>query len=324
MATERILTESDDRFVLFPIKHNDIWEFYEKHLALFWTAEEIDLSHDEKDFNQLTKNEKHFIKNVLAFFASSDLIVNENLTINFSNEVKYTEARFFYSVQTMIENIHQQTYSLLIDTYIKNAKEKNNLFKALETVPCVKMKGEWAFKYMDPKNATFAERLIAFAIFEGVFFSGSFCAIYWLKKRGLMPGLTFSNELISRDEGIHCDFACLLYKNHIEHKLPTERIYEIMNDAIKIETIFITESLPVELIGMNSSMMIEYIKFCADRLLLSLGVSKLYHSKNPFDWMDMISIDGKTNFFEKRVGEYSKAGVGVSREDQKFSLDEDF
>ncbi len=321
---EPLLTENTNKYTLFPIQHHDIFDMYTKHKSTFWTPEEIDLSNDVKDFTKLTSNEQQFIKHVLAFFASSDLIVNENLILNFCNEVKYTEAEFFFRFQMMMEDIHQHTYSQLIDTYITDETEKNNLFNALEHVPCVKQKAEWVMKYMDSSVSSFAERLVAFAIFEGIFFSGSFCAIFWLKKRGLMPGLTFSNELISRDEGIHVDFSAMLYRDHIVNKLSDARVHEIMDNAIKVETVFVKESLPVELIGMNSTMMIEYIKFCADRLLRSLGHPKLYNAKNPFDWMVNISIDGKTNFFEKRVGEYSKAGVGVKPEDNVISFDEDF
>ena len=321
---EPLLVDQESRYTLFPIQHNDLFDMYQKHKSTFWTPEEVDLQYDVKDFEKLSENEKRFVKYVLAFFASSDLIVNENLVHNFCKEVKYVEAQFFYRFQMMIEDIHQETYSQLIDTYIKDKTEKHQLFNAIKSVPCVKEKATWAFKYMNPDTATFAERLIAFAIFEGIFFSGSFCAIFWLKKRGLMPGLTFSNELISRDEGIHCKFACLLYKDHLKNKLSDERVHEIMDEAIQQEIKFVKESLPVELIGMNSNMMIEYIKFCADRLLLDINHPKLYNAKNPFDWMEMISIDGKTNFFERRVGEYSKAGVGDKPEDNVFSLDEDF
>ena len=263
------------------------------------------------------------MKQVLAFFAASDGIVNENLAMNFANEVQISEARCFYGFQIAIENIHSEVYSLLIDTYIKDAKEKSKLFRSLETIPCVRKKADWAFKYTDPEVSTFAERVVAFAAVEGIFFSGSFCAIFWLKKRGLMPGLTFSNELISRDEGLHCDFACLMYRMLV-NKLPESRIQEIIMEAVEIEIEFVSDSLPVELIGMNSKMMSEYIRFCADRLLGALGCSKIYKAKNPFSFMDMISIQGKTNFFEKRVSEYSISGVGVSAESQKFSLDEDF
>lgn len=323
-AEEPILKENKDRFVLFPIQHNDIWEFYKKAEASFWTAEEIDLSQDLKDWsNTMTDDEKHFIKHVLAFFAASDGIVNENLAENFVAEVQYTEAKFFYGFQIAVENIHSETYSLLIDTYVKDPKEKDYLFNAIETMDCVKKKADWALRWID--DGSFAERLIAFAAVEGIFFSGSFCSIFWLKKRGLMPGLSFSNELISRDEGLHCDFACLLYTNHIKNQLPKETVQKIIQDAVTIEKEFVTDALPVKLIGMNSDLMCQYIEFVADRLLMELGCDKVYNSTNPFDFMEMISLQGKTNFFEKRVGEYQKAGVmdGDSGK-SKFSLDEDF
>ncbi|KAH9256453.1 hypothetical protein BASA81_005367 [Batrachochytrium salamandrivorans] len=306
------------------LKHQGIWEMYKKAEASFWTAEELDLAHDYNDWNKtLTDNERHFIKHVLAFFAASDGIVNENLVTNFSREVQVPEARCFYGFQQAIENIHSEVYSLLIDTYIKDQAEKNMLFNALETIPCVQRKAEWAFKYANEANATFAERLVAFASVEGIFFSGSFCSIFWLKKRGLMPGLCFSNELISRDEGLHCDFACLLY-NSLENLLPESRIHEIVNEAVEIEIEFVRDALPVELIGMNSKSMSEYIKCCADRLCVAMRVGKIYGAVNPFDWMELISIDGKTNFFEKRVGEYSRMGVGGAQTDLSFAMDEDF
>jgi ribonucleotide reductase beta subunit family protein with ferritin-like domain len=276
-------------------------------MACFWTAEEIDLAHDLKDWATLNDQEKHFIKMVLAFFAASDGIVLENLAQQFTTEVQVPEARCFYGFQMMMENIHSETYSLLIDTYINDPKEKDYLFRAIETVPSVMQKAQWALHWINNKRP-FAERIVAFACVEGIFFSGSFCAIYWLKKRGLMPGLTFSNELISRDEGMHTDFACLLYK-HLNNKIPNETILEIVTNAVEIEMTFVTDSLPVELIGMNSGLMAQYIKFVADRLLFQLGVPKYYGVSNPFEWMEMISLQGKTNFFEKRVGEYQKAGV---------------
>ncbi|AMR27503.1 ribonucleoside-diphosphate reductase [Hymenobacter psoromatis] len=318
---EPLLAENPNRFVLFPIQNPQVWEFYKKAEASFWTAEEIDLSQDQKDWNNLNDNERHFIKHVLAFFAASDGIVNENLAINFMQEVQMPEARCFYGFQIMMENIHSETYSLLIDTYIKDPKEKDYLFNALETVPAVQRKGQWALTWINSEN--FAERLIAFAAVEGIFFSGSFCSIFWLKKRGLMPGLTFSNELISRDEGLHCDFACLLY-SYLENKLPEARVQAIIRDAVTIEQEFVTEALPVSLIGMNARTMSQYIEFVADRLLVSLGCGKVYNSTNPFDFMEMISVQGKTNFFEKRVAEYQKAGVMTERADNMFSLDEDF
>ena len=318
---EPLLAENPNRFVLFPIQNDDVWQFYKKAEASFWTAEEIDLSQDQKDWNNLNDNERHFIKHVLAFFAASDGIVNENLAVNFMQEVQMPEARCFYGFQIMMENIHSEMYSLLIDTYIKDPKEKDYLFNALETVPAVQKKGEWALKWINSEN--FAERLIAFAAVEGIFFSGSFCSIFWLKKRGLMPGLTFSNELISRDEGLHCDFACLLY-GYLQNKLSQERVHSIIADAVRIEQEFVTDALPVSLIGMNAKTMSEYIEFVADRLLESLGYPKIYNTSNPFDFMEMISLQGKTNFFEKRVAEYQKAGVMSERTENAFSLDEDF
>ena len=296
-------------------------------MACFWTVDEIDLGQDPKDWAKLKEDEKHFIKHVLAFFAASDGIVLENLASRFMTEIQIPEARCFYGFQMMMENIHSETYSILIDTYIDDPQEKSFLFEAIQNIPSVKMKAEWAFKWIE-SSESFAERMIAFAAIEGIFFSGSFCAIFWLKKRGLMPGLTFSNELISRDEGMHTDFACLLYK-HINNKLSNERIQHIIDEAVKIETHFVTESLPVELIGMNSSLMNQYIQYIADRLLFTLGVPKKYNVENPFEWMDMISLQGKTNFFEKRVGDYQKAGVkqtGTSAENaRKLNFDdEDF
>ena len=323
VTPEPLLTENPNRFVLFPIKHDDIWAFYKKSEASFWTAEEIDLQQDLSDWRRkLNDDEKHFIKHVLAFFAASDGIVNENLAENMVNEVQYTEAKFFYGFQIMMENIHSETYSLLIDTYIDDDKEKDFLFNAIENLPCVKKKADWALRWIE--DASFAERLIAFAAVEGIFFSGSFCSIFWLKKRGLMPGLSFSNELISRDEGMHCDFACLLYNKHIQNKLPKETIQTIIVDAVAIEKEFVTDAIPVNLIGMNSELMCQYIEFVADRLLISLGNEKVFNAENPFPWMEMISLQGKTNFFEKRVGDYQKAGVNVTKDKQVFSLDEDF
>ena len=319
---EPILKENPNRFVLFPIQHDDIWAFYKKSEASFWTAEEIDLSQDLTDWEKLNEDEKHFVKHILAFFAASDGIVNENLAENFVSEVQYTEAKFFYGFQIMMENIHSETYSLLIDTYIKDNKEKDYLFNAIENLECVRKKADWALRWIE--NGSFAERLIAFAAVEGIFFSGSFCSIFWLKKRGLMPGLSFSNELISRDEGMHCDFACLLYNDHIQNKLAPETVTKIIKDAVTIEKEFVSDSLPVKLIGMNSELMCQYIEFVADRLLVSLRLDKVYNAENPFPWMDMISLQGKTNFFEKRVGDYQKSGVMTDRDSQVFSLDEDF
>jgi ribonucleoside-diphosphate reductase beta chain len=323
-AVEPILQENKNRFVIFPIQHHDIWEWYKKMEASFWTAEEIDLHQDLTDWNsKLSADEKYFIKHILAFFAASDGIVNENLAENFVNEVQYSEAKFFYGFQIMMENIHSETYSLLIDTYVKDEAEKNQLFNAIEVFPAIRKKADWALKWID--SDSFAERLIAFAAVEGIFFSGAFCSIYWLKKRGLMPGLTFSNELISRDEGVHCDFAVHLHNHHLINKVPTERIQEIILDALNIEREFVTESLPVSLIGMNAKLMTQYLEFVTDRLLSELNCPKEFNVTNPFDFMDMISLQGKTNFFEKRVSEYQKAGV-LNAEDQetKISFDADF
>ena len=320
---EPILQENPGRFVIFPIQHDDIWKFYKNSEACIWTAEEIDLGQDLTDWdNKLNDEEKHFIKHVLAFFAASDGIVNENLAEHMVREVQYTEAKFFYGFQIMMENIHSETYSLLIDTYIKDNKEKDFLLNAIDTIPCVRKKADWALRWID--EGSFQERLIAFAAVEGIFFSGSFCSIFWLKKRGLMPGLTFSNELISRDEGMHCDFACLLYQDHIVNKLPQSTVQKLISEAVEIEKEFVTDALPVKLIGMNADMMCLYIEFVADRLLSSLGNPKIYNVENPFPWMEMISIQGKTNFFEKRVADYQKAGVNSDKESQVFSLDADF
>lgn len=316
---EPILQENKDRFVIFPIQHHDLWEWYKKSEASMWTAEEIDLHQDITDWTEkLTDDERYFIKHVLAFFAASDGIVNENLAENFVNEVQYSEAKFFYGFQIMMENIHSETYSLLIDTYVKDEKEKDTLFHAIETFPAIKKKAEWALKWIE--SPSFAERLIAFAAVEGIFFSGSFCSIFWLKKRGLMPGLTFSNELISRDEGMHCDFAVHLHENHLVNKVPKERIKEIIVDALNIEREFITESLPVSLIGMNAKLMSQYLEFVTDGLLADSGCEKVYNTANPFDFMDMISLQGKTNFFEKRVSEYQKAGV-LNKEEEENKYD---
>jgi ribonucleoside-diphosphate reductase beta chain len=319
---EPILQENKDRFVLFPISHQDIWQMYKKAEASFWTAEEIDLSSDLYDWeHRLNEDEKHFIKHVLAFFAASDGIVNENLAVNFMNEVQYPEARCFYGFQIMIENIHSETYSLLIDTYIKNPQEKHQLFHALDTIPCVTQKGQWALRWIS--QGSFAERLVAFAAVEGIFFSGSFCSIFWLKKRGLMPGLSFANELISRDEGLHCDFACLLY-SQLVRPLPESTVHAIIQHAVEIEKEFVVSALPVKLIGMNADLMCQYIEFVADRLLVALGCAKIYQASNPFDFMELISLQGKTNFFERRVSEYQKSGVMSSKEEHVFSLAEEF
>lgn len=322
MVMEPILEENRERFVLFPIKHREIWEMYKKAEASFWTAEEIDLAPDVVDWERrLTPDEQNFIKHVLAFFAASDGIVNENLAVNFMREVQYPEARCFYGFQIMIENIHSETYSLLIDTYIKDPSEKMRLFHAIETVACVKKKADWALRWI--KKGNFAERLVAFAAVEGIFFSGSFCSIFWLKKRGLMPGLSFANELISRDEGLHCDFACLLY-TQLAHQLSKKTVQEIIQEAVETEKEFVTQALPVRLIGMNGDLMCQYIEFVADRLLAALGCSKIYQAANPFDFMDLISLSGKTNFFERRVSEYQKSGVMASKAEHAFTLSETF
>ena len=321
-AIEPILQPNDNRFVIFPIQHDDLWDWYKKQQACFWTAEEIDLSEDILDWNtKLTEDERYFIKHILAFFAASDGIVNENLAENFVNEVQYSEAKFFYGFQIMMENIHSETYSLLIDTYVKDEVEKDKLFNAIENFPAIKKKADWALKWIE--SDSFAERLIAFAAVEGIFFSGAFCSIFWLKKRGLLPGLTFSNELISRDEGMHCDFAVHLHNSHMVNKVPKERIREIIVDALNIEREFVTESLPVSLIGMNSKLMTQYLEFVTDRLLGEFNCEKEYNATNPFDFMEMISLEGKTNFFEKRVSEYQKAGV-KSGGTGSISFDADF
>lgn len=327
-SDEPLLMENKNRFVLFPIQYHEIWKAYKKAEASFWTAEEIDFSKDRADWDlKMNDNERYFIKNIIAFFAGSDGIVLENLVQNFCNEVQVPEARCMYAFQAAIENIHSEVYSLLIDKYVDDLKEKETLFHAIQYIPSIQKKAEWAMKWMDPSKSSFYERLVAFATVEGVFFSGSFCAIYWLKKRGLMPGLTFSNELISRDEGMHTDFAVLLY-SMMKHKLSQERIYEIISDAVVIEKEFINESIPCKMIGMNSDLMSQYIEYVADRIIVQLGYSKLYKSENPFDFMQLISMEGKTNFFEKRVSEYSLASVQVNgNSDMKvdeISFDADF
>lgn len=319
-----ILTPSDDRFVLFPIEYHSIWELYKKHMAVFWTAEEIDFAADLSDWEKLSNDERHFISHVLAFFAASDGIVNENLALRFYNDVQIPEARTFYGFQIAMENIHSETYSLMIDTYIKDPKEKERHFNAMTNLPCVEKKAKWALKWIK-SDKSFAHRLVAFAAIEGIFFSGSFCAIFWLKKRGLMPGLCTSNEFISRDEGLHCEFAChmhsLLAK---ENQLTKEDITAILTEAVEIEKEFITEALPVSLIGINSILMGKYIEFVADYWLQQLGCEKVYNTANPFDWMELISLEGKTNFFEKRVSEYQRPGVLSDRDSQSFTLDADF
>ncbi|KAL3644049.1 hypothetical protein CASFOL_011981 [Castilleja foliolosa] len=324
---EPLLAPNPDRFCMFPIQYPQIWEMYKKAEASFWTAEEVDLSQDTQHWENLTPDEKHFIKHVLAFFAASDGIVLENLAGRFMKEVQISEARAFYGFQIAIENIHSEMYSLLLESYIKDSAEKNNLFRAIETVPCVQKKANWALRWIDGSES-FAERIIAFACVEGIFFSGSFCAIFWLKKRGLMPGLTFSNELISRDEGLHCDFACLLY-SLLKVKLSEEKVKGLVAEAVEIEREFVCDALPCALVGMNGDLMSRYIDFVADRLLNALGYGKLYNAQNPFDWMELISLQGKTNFFEKRVGDYQKASVmnslnGNGGDTHVFKLDEDF
>jgi ribonucleoside-diphosphate reductase beta chain len=320
---EPILRENPNRFTLFPIIKPKLYQKYKNHVSVFWTPEEIDLAKDMKDWVKLNSNEQHFIKNILAFFAGSDGIIQENIAARFMNEVQLSEARQFYSVQLMMEAIHSETYSLLIDTYIEDKAEKEHLFHAIQTIPCVKGKAEWAQKWIESKEENFATRLIAFAVVEGIFFSGSFCAIYWLKERGLMPGLTTSNEFIARDEGLHTDFACGLYEE-IEQKVPKAKAHKIIREAVKIEKQFITESLPCHLVGMNDKLMAQYIEFVADRLSSQLGYGKIYSTSNPFDFMERISLEGKDNFFEKRVTSYAKSGVGKTADEMSFALDADF
>lgn len=323
LLPEPLLNDVDDRFVIFPIRHPDLWSKYKQHMSVFWTPEEIDLSKDMKDWEKLNDNERHFIKNILGFFAGSDGIVMENLAERFSRDVKWPEAKFFYACQNLLEAVHSETYSLLIDTYIQDKEEKAHILRATDTIPCVKKKAEWALAWIDNKEESFATRLIGFAAVEGIFFSGAFCAIFWLKQRGLMPGLTLSNEFIARDEGIHTDFACLLYTK-IVNRLDKKKVHRIIRDAVKIEKQFITKSLPCELIGMNAKLMAQYIEFVADRLLLQLGYPKAYNSANPFPFMERISLENKDNFFEKRVSTYAKAAVGKKTEDMKFKMNEDF
>jgi len=320
---EPMLTENPGRFVIFPIANEKIWEMYKKAEGSFWTAEELDLSKDRKDWELLTPNEQHFIKHILAFFAASDGIVNENLAVNFMKEVQWPEVRCFYGFQIAMENIHSETYSLLIDTYIKDGTEKTKLLKAIDTIPCVRKKAEWAIQWMQSGDADFASRLMAFAAVEGIFFSGAFCSIFWLKERGVMPGLTTSNEFISRDEGLHTEFACLLY-SHLTHKLSKTKAHKMIREAVKCEKEFITEALPCSLIGMNAKMMCQYLEFVADRLLIQLGYPKIWETANPFPFMERISLEGKDNFFEKRVTNYSKAGVGRTAEEMTFATDADF
>ncbi|KAF8631603.1 hypothetical protein AX15_002351 [Amanita polypyramis BW_CC] len=330
-SEEPLLKESKQRLVLFPIQYSEIWHLYKKAQASFWTAEEIDLSHDLVDWSQrLNKDERYFVSRVLAFFAASDGVVNENLVERFCSEVQVAEARCFYGFQIMMENVHSETYSLLIDTYVKDPREKQHLFNAIETIPCVKRKADWALRWISDRESSFAERLVAFAAVEGIFFSGSFAAIFWIKKRGMMPGLTYSNELICRDEGLHTDFACLLFA-YLRRRPHPDTVLQIIKEAVGIEQQFLTEALPIALIGMNASLMCQYIQFVADRLLLSLGSEKYYHSTNPFDFMDLISLQGKTNFFEKRVPEYARAtytqSTGIHSPvtpPREFTTNEDF
>ena len=321
-SEELLLRESDRNYTIFPIQHDDIWTYYKKAMANFWTPEEVDLSKDYDDFVKLTDNERHFIEHILAFFAGSDGIVNENLVERFCSEVKLPEAQFFYGFQIAMENIHSETYSLLIDTYIKNPIKKAKLFNAITTIPSIKKKADWAIRWIGDESS-FGERCIAFAAVEGIFFSGAFCSIFWLKKRGLMPGLCQSNELISRDEGMHTEFAVLMYK-YLRDKPSKERILEIIREAVVIETEFITDSLSCKLLGMNSELMTQYIQYVADRLLQMLNIDKIYNATNPFDWMELISVQGKTNFFEKRVGEYSNVANPEANSNHEFALDEEF
>ena len=315
------LTENPNRFVMFPLSDQDIWKMYKKMMDCFWRAEEIDFSKDLNDWNSLKETERHFIKMVLAFFAASDGIVLENLGQRFLSEVQLPEARATYGFQLMMENVHSETYSLLIDTYIKDRDEQTKLFRAIDNFPCIKKKADWAIKWIQDNRSSFATRLVAFACVEGIFFSGSFCSIYWLKKRGLMPGLTFSNELISRDEGMHTDFAVLLF-NKLARKPKKAKVFELIKDAVEIEKEFIIDALPCKLIGMNSKLMSQYIEFVADRLSQQLGYGKIFNSSNPFDFMEMISLEGKTNFFEKRVGDYSLSSC--ENKSEAFNFDADF
>jgi ribonucleoside-diphosphate reductase beta chain len=324
LATESLLQENPHRHVIFPIEHGDIWAKYKQHMSVFWIPEEVDLSKDMRDWNEkLNDNERHFIKYILGFFAGSDGIVMENLSMRFTREIGIPEAKFFYACQNLMETVHSETYSLLIDTYIENKQEKLDILRAIQTIPCVQKKAEWALQWVENNEASFATRLLAFAVVEGIFFSGAFCSIYWLKQRGLMPGLTVSNELIARDEGLHTEFACLLY-NKLQNRLEKHDAHKIIREAVKIEKNFITKALPCELIGMNAKLMSEYIEFVADRLSSQLGYPKIYYAKNPFDFMDRIGLEGKDNFFEKRVTTYAKANTQGNAADKKFSTEEDF
>ena len=323
LLPEPLLQESSDRFVLFPIRYPDIWEKYKQHSAVTWFAEEVDLSKDMTHWEKLSDGERHFIKHIIAFFAGSDGIVMENLAVRFMREVQWPEAKLFYALQNFIEGVHSEVYSLLIDTYITDYEEKTKLFQAIKTIPCVQKKADWALAWIDNKDASFATRLVGFAAVEGIFFSGAFCAIFWLKQRGLMPGLTVSNEFIARDEGLHTDFACLLYSKLV-NKLSKKEVHKIIRDAVKIEKQFITKSLPCELIGMNAKMMCQYIEFVADRLLIQLGYPKAYSATNPFSFMETISLENKDNFFEKKVSTYGKAAVGKDKKEMSFKMDADF
>jgi len=320
---EPLLLANEDRFVIFPIKHIDLWQKYKQHIAVFWTPEEIDLSKDMKDWERLNDTERHFIKNILGFFAGSDGIVMENLATRFTRDVQWPEAKFFYACQNLIEAIHSETYSLLIDTYITNKQEKHDILRAIQTIPCVQKKAEWAMNWIESPDADFGTRLIGFAAVEGIFFSGAFCAIFWLKQRGLMPGLTLSNEFIARDEGLHTEFACLLYSK-IANRVSKQKVHKIIREAVKIEKHFIIKSLPCEVIGMNAKLMSQYIEFVADRLLLQLGYPKAYNATNPFDFMERISLENKDNFFEKRSSTYAMAGVGKKQEEMSFTTDAAF
>ena len=322
-SEEEILRENQNRYVIFPIKYDEIWKHYKRAVSCFWTPEEIDFSKDRTHWNKLNDDERYFIENILAFFAGSDGIVMENLAQRFMSDVQIPEARQFYSYQMFIEAIHSETYSLMIDTYVKDVRKKKKLFNAIQEIPCVKKKADWAVKWIQNKDEDFGTRIVAFAIIEGVFFSASFCSIYWLKQRGLMPGLTFSNELISRDEGQHTDFACLLH-SMLQNKPSQEKVHRIMKEAVDIEKEFIIKSIPCNLIGMNGELMKEYIEFVADRLLVQLGYDKIWNSKNPFSFMELISLRGKANFFEVRPSNYVKAGVGKSEQDNSVIIDDDF
>lgn len=325
-SNDEILLKPSDRLTIFPIKHNDMWEMYKKAVSAFWTPEELDLSKDVDDFNKLNDKERTFIKHILAFFSSSDTIVNINLGERFLNDVQVLEAKFFYAFQMAIENIHSETYSLLIDTYFKDPKEKSEALDAINYMPCIKKKADWCFKWIEDENAPFSQRLLAFALVEGVFFSGAFCSIFWLKERGLMQGLSFSNELISRDEAMHVEFAVLLYSK-IENRLPQSTVHQIVKEAVEVEKVFINDSIPCSMLGMNADLMCLYIEFVADRLLTQLNYDKIWNSANPFPFMERISIESKSNFFESRVSQYSKANVGSNQshsELRKFDLDADF